>query len=153
MKIKLITLIMSTFVLFGCGMAAQMEETDALIESFYAERIKEQNVEYYYAQMFWDATSEQEWENINKLVAKAHGQLKSHDQVTWNLKSISHTNQLSGTFVSYVYNAHYDIGTVVEHLTLFREDDEDEFKIISHRFDSAKIKELVNQGIQQIATE
>ncbi|MCG7532549.1 hypothetical protein MHM98_14515 [Psychrobium sp. MM17-31] len=153
MKFRLLILISGILTLFGCGLAAQVEETDALMESFYAERADGQNVDRYYAKMFWDATSQQEWKNIISLVKKAHGTLNSHEQVNWNIKSTSHTNQLSGTFVSYVYNAHHEVGVVTEYLTLFREDDDDEFKILSHRFDSQEIKELVNKGIQQVATE
>lgn len=140
-------------MMFGCGLAGQIEESDALMESFYTQRANGENVDAYYSALFWQATKKHEWKNLKSVIEKAHGDITSYEQVTWQIKSSVHTNELSGTFVYYRYITHHDIGNVTEYLALFREDDSQEFKIISHRFDSQEIEKLVNKSIQKIATE
>ena len=94
-------------------------EAEKVAESLFYERIKNgwAGTNKYYSEFFWKDTSEKKWANIQNLVSKAMGELKSFSLTTWNIRSKVNTNEISGTVVSLVYETEYEKGKGTE--TLF----------------------------------
>ncbi len=148
-----VTVLMMPIVLSACGFSEGKAEAQKVAQSLFEERIAccDFGSEAYYSDIFWKNTDADQWRKIKVLVDKAMGPLKSYSLKDWNIKTTINTNQLSGTIVVLVYETTYAKGKGVETLTLHKPLLGKHFKIVGHHFNSKRIQELINQGIDQVA--
>ena len=158
MKKISIFLITISFVglFFGCGLMTAKEDAEKVAESFLEARIVNGGFggdDRYYSDIFWEYTEENDWENIQRMVDKALGNLNSYSLTTWNTKSQFHTNQLSGTFVVLVYETEYEKGKGQETLTMYKGVTDKDFLILGQHVNSPEIQKLLYRGIEKVAAE
>ncbi len=142
-------------VLIGCGFVQGKGEAEKVAELLFEERIStgQFDSEQYYSELFWKNTDEKQWSDVKNLVEKAMGDLKSYSLISWNVQSKVHTNEISGTIVVLVYETTYEKGVGTETLTIHKSLMGDQFAIVGHHFNSQQIQQLINKGIEQVASE
>ncbi len=152
MLIKQGVIVLVLVLMTGCGMSEDIKEAESVMNRIFRERIRtnDQGPVRYYSHYFLEATGEKEWDNMKRLVTKAHGALLSYEQQTWELKTQAHTSELSGTFVAYTYLTTFENGQAKETITLFKNSDNPEFRILGHRINSENIQQLLNNNIEKI---
>ena len=140
--------------LSACGFVKGKGEAEKVAESLFNERLQNgwSGTNKYYSELFWKNTSEKKWTNIQNLVSKAMGGLKSFSLTTWNVQSKVHTNEISGTIVRLVYETEYENGKGTETLTLHKPLMGKEFSILGHNINSELIQQLIEKGIEQAAS-
>lgn len=140
--------------LFACGVVKGKGEAEKVAESLFNERIQKgwYGSEKYYSDLFWKNTTKEKWHNIQKIVTKAMGELKSFSLSTWNVQSKVHTNEISGTMVRLVYEAVYEKGKGTETLVLHKPVMGEKFAILAHNVNSELIHQLIYKGIEQAAS-
>jgi hypothetical protein len=157
MKRNILFLMLGTIViiLFGCSMIKGKGEAEKVAESFLQDRIRDGGLGkvQYYSDKFWEFTDENQWSNIKGLVKKAMGDLQSYSLNTWNTQTKINTNELSGTFVTLVYDTVYEKGKGQEMLYFYKGIWRKEFRILGHQINSPKIQELIDKGIEQVVAE
>ena len=79
------------------------------------------------------------------------GDLLGYSLSSWKVQKKVHTNQISGTFVVLMYETVYEKGKGIETLTIHKPLSGDNFAILGHNFNSEKIQELIEKGIEQAA--
>jgi hypothetical protein len=79
------------------------------------------------------------------------GDLQSYSLSSWKVQTKVHTNQISGTFVVLVYETVYEKGNGTETLTIHKPGLGYKFAILGDHFNSEKIKELIEKGIERAA--
>lgn len=153
--IYLITFGCVALMLVACGMVQGKGEAEKIAEALLEERINSGQFasDQFYSDLFWANTNEKNWSDIKNLVEKAMGNLTSYSLVSWNVQSKVHTGDFSGTFVVLVYATTYEKGNGTETLTIHKPSSGDEFLILGHHFNSQQIQQLINQGIEQVASE
>ena len=140
--------------LLSCGVVQGKGDAEKVAESLFQDRIFNGvfGPKEYYSDLFWKNTDENKWSSITNLVNKAMGNLLTYSLSSWKVQSKVHTNQVSGTFVVLVYETVYEKGNGTETLTIHKPVSGGEFTILGHHFNSEKIKELINKGIEQAAS-
>lgn len=140
--------------LFSCSMVEGKGEAEKVAESLFNERMQNgwNGTKKYYSSLFWKSTTEENWTNIQNLVSKAMGKPKSYSLNTWNIQSKVNTNEVSGTFVTLVYDIEYEKGKGTETLLIHKPLTEDIYSILGHNFNSELIQQLINKGIEQAAS-
>jgi hypothetical protein len=141
--------------LISCGVVKGKGEAEKVAESLFQNRIQNgwSGSDRYYSDLFWQKTSEKKWSNIQNLVTKAMGELKSFSLTNWNVQSKVHSNEISGTIVTLVYETVYDEGKGTETLIIHKPVMGKEFSILGHNINSELIQELIEKGIEQAASE
>ncbi len=141
--------------LLACGMVKGKGEAEKVAQSLFKERIEKNTVSssQHYSDLFWKNTSKKKWGNITNLVNSALGNLKSYNLQSWNINSKINTSQLSGTIVVLVYETVYEKGKGIETLGIHKPLMSEKYSIISHNFNSEKIQELIDKGIEQVTSE
>ncbi len=144
-----------TLMLVACGMVKGKGEAEKIAAALFEERINSGQFasDQFYSDLFWENTDEKNWSDIKNLVEKAMGSLTSYSLISWNVQSKVHTGDFSGTFVVLVYATTYEKGNGTETLTIHKPLSGDEFLILGHHFNSQQIQELINQGIEQVASK
>lgn len=140
--------------LLSCGVVQGKGDAEKVAESLFQDRIFNGvfGPKEYYSDLFWKNTDEKKWSSITNLVNKAMGNLLTYSLSSWKVQSKVHTNQVSGTFVVLVYETVYEKGNGTETLTIHKPVSGGEFAILGHHFNSEKIKDLINKGIEQAAS-
>ncbi len=140
--------------LFSCSMVKGKGEAEQVAESLFNERIQNgwDNTKEYYSPLFWKSAADDKWKHIQNLVFKAMGKAKSFSLNTWNIQSKVNTNELSGTFVTLVYDVEYEKGNGTETFIIHKPVADSKYSIISHNFNSDLIQELIDKGIEQAAS-
>jgi hypothetical protein len=140
--------------LSSCGVVQGKGEAENIAESLFQERIFNGGFgpKEYYSDLFWKNSDEKKWSSVKNLVNRAMGNLLTYSLSSWKVQSKVHTNQVSGTFVVLVYETVYEKGNGTETLTIHKPVSGGEFAILGHHFNSEKIKELINKGIEQPAS-
>jgi hypothetical protein len=140
--------------LFACGLVKGKGEAEKVAESLFQERINDGwlGSDRYYSDLFWKNTDEKKWSNIKNVVEKAMGDLESYSLTTWNVRSKINTNELSGTIVVLVYETVYREGKGTETLTIHKPLLGNEFSILGHNFNSERIQQVIDKGIEQAAS-
>ena len=107
--------------LFACGFAKGKGEAEKVAQSLFNERIRNgwSGSNEFYSDLFWKSTNEKKWSNIQNLVTKAMGELKSYSLTTWKVQSKVHTSEISGTIVVLVYETIYENSLNPPNLNLF----------------------------------
>ena len=143
-------------MLVACGFVKGKGEAEKIAESLFEERIGkgqfDSDLDRYYSELFWKNVDDKKWSDIKKLVKTAMGDLKSYVLITWNVQSKVDTNEISGTIVVLVYETTYENGLGTETLTIHKSLTGDTFAILGHHFNSEQIQELINKGIEQVAS-
>ena len=143
-------------IISGCGFSESLNESDVVMDNFFKDRIenKHSGSERFYAESFLEKVDKKEWARIKTLVEKANGTLLSYEKTSWNINKRSNTNpDESGTFIAYTYKTTYDNGAGTETITVLKNQNNPNFRIISHNFNSEMIQDVINQGIDQITKE
>ena len=158
MKRIYIFLIAISFVgaLWGCGFISGKEDAEKVAESFMEDRIANGGFwghDTYYGDIFWQHANENDLQRIQQMVDIALGDLNNYSLLTSNTQSKFHTNELSGTFVTLVYNTEYEKGNGQETLSMHKGLKDKDFRIMGQHVDSPKIQELIYRGIEQVAGE
>ena len=156
MKKIYIFLIAISFVgsFLGCSLISGKEDAETVAESFMEDRIAHGGFaghDTYYGDIFWQHANEEDWQRVQQMVDIALGDLNSYSLLTSNTQSKFHTNELSGTFVTLVYNTEYEKGNGLETLTMYKALKDKDFRIIGQHVNSPKIQELIYKGIEQVS--
>ncbi|MGD8687210.1 MAG: hypothetical protein PVH15_10595 [Syntrophobacterales bacterium] len=156
MKKIYIFLIAISFVgsFLGCSLISGKEDAETVAESFMEDRIAHGGFaghDTYYGDIFWQHAKEEDWQRVQQMVDIALGDLNSYSLLTSNTQSKFHTNELSGTFVTLVYNTEYEKGNGLETLTMYKGLKDKDFRIIGQHVNSPKIQELIYKGIEQVS--
>ena len=156
MKKIYIFLIAISFVVscLGCSSISGKEDAETVAESFMEDRIAHGGFaghDTYYGDIFWQHANEEDWQRVQQMVDIALGDLNSYSLLTSNTQSKFHTNELSGTFVTLVYNTEYEKGNGLETLTMYKALKDKDFRIIGQHVNSPKIQELIYKGIEQVS--
>jgi hypothetical protein len=156
MKKIYIFLIAISFVgsFLGCSLISGKEDAETVAESFMEDRIAHGGFaghDTYYGDIFWQHAKEEDWQRVQQMVDIALGDLNSYSLLTSNTQSKFHTNELSGTFVTLVYNTEYEKGNGLETLTMYKGLKDNDFRIIGQHVNSPKIQELIYKGIEQVS--
>ena len=130
------------------------EEAEAVAESLFELRINFQDVDtdHFYSKKFWEITTKEKWDDLLRLVYKALGRLESYSLQSWNVQSKVQTGGMSGTIVRLVYDTTYEKGKGSETLVIHKPLRGDTFAIVGHHYHSDKIQELIDKGIEQVAS-
>jgi hypothetical protein len=141
--------------LFACGLAKAKGEAEKVAESLFKERIQNgwSGSDKYYSDLFWKGTDKKKWHNIQKLVTKAMGKLKSYSLTTWNVQSKINTNEISGTVVRLLYETVYEKGKGTEALIIYKPVMGKQYSILGHNINSELIQKLIDKGIEQAASK
>jgi hypothetical protein len=141
--------------LFACGFAKGKGEAEKVAQSLFNERIRNgwSGSNEFYSDLFWKSTNEKKWSNIQNLVTKAMGELKSYSLTTWKVQSKVHTSEISGTIVVLVYETIYEKGKATETLTVHKPMMGEKYSILGHNINSELIQQLIDKGIEQAASE
>ena len=139
---------------FGCGVIKGKGEAEEVAESLFQERIHSGwfGADRYYSDLFWEHTDEKKWADIKNLVKKVMGDLKSYSLTSWNVQSKVNANSISGTIVVLEYQTVYKNGVGTETLTIHKPLTGDKFSILGHNFNSKQIQQVIDNGIQQLAS-
>lgn len=144
-------------MLVACSFVQGKGEAQKIAESLFEQRIRtgrfDADLDRYYSGLFWENADAKKWSDIKKLVRTAMGDLKSYSLISWNVQSKLHTHEISGTIVVLVYQTTYEKGIGTETLTIHKSLTGDSFAILGHHFNSERIQELFNKGIEQVALE
>ena len=148
-----IVFIIALLSLSSCGVVEGKGEAEEVAESLFQERIHNSGFgsKQFYSDLFWKNADEKKWSSITNLVDKAMGDLLGYSLSSWKVQKKVHTNQISGTFVVLVYETVYEKGKGIETLTIHKPLSGDNFAILGHNFNSEKIQELIEKGIEQAA--
>lgn len=140
--------------LFSCSIVEGKGEAEKVAESLFNERIQNgwNGTKKYYSSLFWKSTTEEKWANIQNLVLKAMGKPKNYSLNTWHIQSKVNTNEVSGTFVTLIYDIEYENGKGTEILVIHKPLTANNFSIIGHNFNSELIQQLIDKGIEQAAS-
>jgi hypothetical protein len=149
MKVKLIVILSLCSLLWGCGVSDDIKDADLTMKNYFDVRIKTQDAgpNQFYSTHFKAETSEEDWNNIKLLVNKAHGNLKSYEQLTWKIESSVSTETISGTMVFYTYKTEFENGMANESITLIKNEENPKFKILAHQFNSDNIQKLLSENL------
>lgn len=149
----MVLLVSFSVSIFSCGMVKGKGEAEDVAESFLKERIENgwSGTDPYYSEIFWDATTHEKWGNIQNIVLKTMGELKTFSLESWNVQNQVHTNELSGTIVRLVYETEYEKGKGMETLVLHKSLLGKKFSIIGHTINSPQIQKVIEDGIQKAA--
>lgn len=142
--------------LYACNVVSEHGDAQDVAEAFLKERISAGGFEgpsEYYSDLFWQNTDDEKWNTIKTLTRRALGDLQNYSLSTWNIKKQVHSNQLSGTFVVFVFETEYEKGRGNEKLTMFKALNGEEFKILGHHIDSPEIQKLVQEGIENVVNQ
>lgn len=152
-KLKLAFPLLMFLSLVGCGFSESIKDAEVILDKFFNQRIKEGSTgpEEYYSKYFFEATTQEEWRDIQALVNKANGQVKSYEQQSWRVHSRVISTELAGTFATFVYKVQYEKCEGFETIVLFKNDDNPDYKIFNHNYNSENIQKLINKGIKQAA--
>lgn len=140
--------------IFSCSVVKGKAEAEKVAGSLFQERIKNgwTGSDKYYSDIFFKGTTEQKWSNIQTLVTKAMGELKSYSLTTWNVQAKVHSDEISGTIVVLEYETSYEKGNGTETLTIHKPVMGGNFSIIGHNINSELIQKLIDKGIEQAAS-
>ncbi len=147
-----ITILIFPFMLStSCGLINGKGEAEKVAESMFEDRINNSNFisEKYYSELFWKNTDQKKFSNIKKLVMKAMGNLNSYSLKTWNVQSNVNMSDVSGIFVVLIYDTEYEKGKGTEKLTFHKPLVGKKFLIVGHNFNSDKIQNLLDKGIEK----
>jgi hypothetical protein len=130
-------------------------DAEKVAESLFNDRIQNgwAGTNKYYSELFWKATTEKKWANIQNLVLKAMGELKGFSLTTWKIQSKIHTNDISGTIVRLAYETEYENGKGTETLVLHKPVMGKKFSILGHNINSELIQQLIDKGIEHAASK
>jgi|GEM_PF-4862831 len=147
-----ILLLLSVFIVTGCGLPESVSEANIFFDDFYKHRIDSgwTDTDKFYSQEFHESASTEDWNRIKNLVTNANGSVRSFEKISWNVKSNSSTNKISGTTATYTFRTTNVVGEVIETVALVKNRDNPTFKIISHNFNSPEIQKIINQGIDNV---
>ena len=156
MKKLVSTILFTMFCLsiFSCGFVKGKGEAEKVAESLFDARIQDgwNGTDKYYSDIFWKNTTEKKWHNIQSLVTKAMGELKSYSLTNWNVQSKVHTKEVSGTFVRLIYATVYENGEGIETLVVYKPVKGKKYAVLGHNINSELIQQLIEKGIEQAAS-
>jgi len=149
-----IAIVIVSLSLFSCGVIKGKGEAQKIAESLFQERINSGwfDSDRYYSDLFWENTDEKKWSNIKDIVTQALGDLESYSLTSWNVQSKVNTNAISGTIVVLEYETVYKKGIGTETLTIHKPLMGNEFSILGHNFNSKKIQQVIDNGIEQVVS-
>ena len=150
-----IAIVIVFLLLISCGVIKGKGEAQKIAESLFQERINSGwfDSDRYYSDLFWENTDENKWSNIKHIVSQALGDLESYSLTSWNVQSKVNTNSISGTIVVLEYQTVYKNGIGTETLTIHKPLMGNKFSILGHNFNSNKIQQVIDNGIQQLASK
>jgi hypothetical protein len=152
-KLLLLALFSLPLFLSGCGFVKGKDEAEKVAAAFFEERIAQGGFggDRFYSKEFWEYTEEEKRDDIKAIAADAHGRLRTYALNSWNVQSKYYAVQLSGTFVTLLYDTSYEKGSAQEKLTLFRPVGSEEYKLLGLNIASDDIQALIRKGIENAA--
>ena len=153
MKARILSILCVATFIVGCGMTDDIKEADLMMKSYFDARIKTKDAgpDQFYSTHFKEATNQQEWDNIKLLVEAAHGALQSYEQLTWKIQHSVSTEEISGTLVVYTYQTVFEKGMANESITLIKNEENPQFKILAHQYNSDNIQKMLSENLANAA--
>jgi hypothetical protein len=149
LKARILLILCAATLVVGCGVSDDIKEADLMMKSYFDTRIKTKDAgpDQFYSTHFKQATNQQEWDNIKLLVDAAHGDLQSYEQLSWKIQHSVSTEEISGTMVMYTYQTDFEKGTANESITLIKNEENPQFKILAHQYNSDNIQTMLNENL------
>jgi len=125
------------FFLCACGASTAKSEAEALASKYFeaVEKGSPEEALPLYGDLFYKATTKEEWLKILNKVREKLGPAKSHVLANWNVSVQANTSG-SGSYVTLNYNVKYALYDAQENLVIFKPMSGGEVKILGHHINS-----------------
>ncbi len=137
MKNKTVSTIFLIIFLFSCTGNFNKQSAVNLMDEYFT-KVKERNLEIlldFYSDSFYDRSSTEEWLAMLENIHQKFGDFETSELSSWKIKNTVSISG-SGTYFIFQYKSEYSNYSVIENLTLFKNKDSDEIKIVGHHFES-----------------